>query len=537
MFAAGQPFPGPQREGQGATFSHKAKSSKPNAQFCKDGVGVKELIDRYRSSRTHAVTLLHQLAQTLQFHLEIKETVTTANVNGFFFAFCVLVDGVKYETGMGTTKKVARLRAAELALQDLLPRLEKEKADLSKVSAFPPFLPAIKESFQSDIQDHMPICERRTPTNLQILNAIKDQLTKLMNSQPRFSAYAATVAAFVIQTSSGCEVVAIGTGNYSVTDTISTNGRVVHDSHAVVTARRSLMRFLYQHLLMFYSKTVHLVQKSIFQHNENESNLLSLKTGIALHLYVNQVPSGAAQMPSKMSLNPGSISTWQMSNEMGLHVSVEGKVFSVFSTALKHSSTKVFSVSPMDKITQWQVLGYQGALLSHFIEPVYVQSILVGDPAAGDIRGMEMTLNRRTEGITAQLPLFYCMMRPHISTVSAVASSSADNGLVTCCLNWSEGDCSIELVDGLTGRTTVESPFKSGSALASRLCKAAMLHRFKLVAKEANRQDLLATISYKEAKTMAKSYQEAKNLLRTYLMQQGFGSWPVKPMVSGNFNI
>lgn len=46
------------------------------------------------------------------------------------------------------------------------------------------------------------------------------------------------------------------------------------------------------------------------------------------------------------------------------------------------------------------------------------------------------------------------------------------------------------------------SPFKSGSALASRLCKAAMLHRFKLVAKEAQRQDLLATSSYREAKVI-----------------------------------
>ncbi|XP_077388162.1 adenosine deaminase domain-containing protein 1 isoform X2 [Festucalex cinctus] len=486
------------------------KNSKFNPAWLKESVGLKELISRYRNGKTHAVSLLHQLAQTLQFHLDIKETVTTGNVSGLFFAFCVVVDGVQYRTGMGTTKKEARLKAAELALEDLLPTLEKEKADQPKVS------------------------ERKSPSNLQIPKAVKDQLTELMNSQTQFSACAATVAAFVIQTSSRCEVVAMGTGNYSASESASTNGRIVHDSHAVVTARRSLMRFLYQHLLMFFSKTTHLVEKSIFQPNDKDSGLLSLKTGTTLHLYLNQVPMGAAQMPSKLSLNPCSISTWKMSNEMGLHVSREGKMYSVFS---KHPSTKIVSVSPMDKITQWQVLGYQGALLSHFIEPVYVQSILVGDAGGGDIRGMDMTVNRRTEGITAQLPMLYCMMRPHISTVPSVASSSADNGLVTYCFNWSEGDHSIEVVDGLTGRTTVESPFKSGSALASRLCKAAMLHRFKLVAKEAKREDLLATSSYGEAKSAAKPYQQAKNMLRTYLMQQGFGSWPEKPMVSDNFNM
>lgn len=40
------------------------------------------------------------------------------------------------------------------------------------------------------------------------------------------------------------EVVALGTGNFNTKESISSNGRIVHDSHAVVTARRSLMRFV-----------------------------------------------------------------------------------------------------------------------------------------------------------------------------------------------------------------------------------------------------------------------------------------------------
>lgn len=41
-----------------------------------------------------------------------------------------------------------------------------------------------------------------------------------------------------------CEVVAFGTGNFNTKASASTSGRIVHDSHAVVTARRSLMRLV-----------------------------------------------------------------------------------------------------------------------------------------------------------------------------------------------------------------------------------------------------------------------------------------------------
>ncbi|XP_052366771.1 adenosine deaminase domain-containing protein 1 isoform X2 [Oncorhynchus keta] len=493
-----------------------------------------ELIDRYKRGETHAVSALYQLSQVLQFQVELKETVTTGNIPGFYFAFCVVIDGVKYKTGMGINKKEARASAAQLALEDLLPTLDGDSLLPEALDGPPPLPVKESQSTGSAIHPRRTIYERQNPINEHVPQAVRELLSKLMDSYPEVSACRSTVAAFITQSPSGCEVVAIGTGNYNTKESATPNGRVLHDSHAVVTARRSLMR----HLLLFFSKNRSLEEKSMFQQDKN-TKLLSLKSNITLHLYMNQMPKGAAQIPSNLRLNPLSISAWEVNNQISLHVTVEGKVFSVFSPTFDQAASRVVSMSASDKITQWQVLGFQGALLSHFTEPIYVSSILVGDVSCCDVRGMEIAVNQRVDGITPRLPMYYCVYRPHISLVPTACPEGGANTNAQWShgINWSQGDVSLEVVDGLEGKTVEASPFKSGPALASRLCKAAMLSRFNLVAQEASRRDLLATVSYREAKMMAKPYQEAKSVLRSYLAQQGYGSWVAKPPVSDHFSM
>lgn len=65
-------------------------------------------------------------------------------------------------------------------------------------------------------------------------------------------------------------------------------------------------------------------------------------------------------------------------------------------------------------------------------------------------------MNQRVEGITSQLPMFYCMMRPHISLVPSVVTNITDSGQLNYGINWSEGDSSLEVVDGLEGKTIEE---------------------------------------------------------------------------------
>ncbi|NP_001277142.1 adenosine deaminase domain-containing protein 1 [Danio rerio] len=497
----------------------------------------RELIDRYKRGDTHPVSALYQLSQVLQFQLDLKETVTTAGISGFYFAFCAVIDGIQYKTGMGTTKKEARAKASELALKELLASLENDEIPSDTDTVGPPPLPVReKESTITQIHSGRAVIERKNPIKDQVPSVVREMFTKLMDNYPEFSGCGGTLAAFVMLSPTGCEVVALGTGSSNTKASPAPTGRILHDSHAVVTARRSLMRFLYRNLLLFFSNNSALKEKSVFQQDET-TKLLSFKNHITLHLYLSQLPKGASQIPSQLRLNPLSISAWEVNNQISLHVVVEGKVFSKFSSSYEQMGSHVVSMSATDKVMQWQVLGFQGALLSHFIEPIYMSSIFIGDGSCSDIRGMEMAVNQRVDGITSALPLYYCVYRPHISLVSSAIPPDTRQTQKFLSLNWSHEDLTLEMVDALEGKSTEDSPFKSSPALASRLCKAAMFSRFNLVAKESQREELLTAVTYREAKMMAKPYQEAKSMLKSYLERKGYGQWVEKPPISDHFSI
>uniref|UniRef100_A0A673NEP8 Adenosine deaminase domain-containing protein 1 n=1 Tax=Sinocyclocheilus rhinocerous TaxID=307959 RepID=A0A673NEP8_9TELE len=461
----------------------------------------RELIDKYKQGDTHPVSALYQLSQVLQFQLDMKETVTTAGITGFYFAFCAVIDGVQYKTGMGITKKEARAKASELALEEFIASLENDGIP-SDVSGPPPLPVREKDSTTPEIHSGRAVIERKNPIKDQIPSVVRETFTKLMDSYPEFSGCGGTVAAFVMLSPAGCEVVALGTGSSNTKASPAPTGRILHDSHAIVTARRSLMRFLYRNLLLFFSKNSALEEKSVFQQDQT-TKLLSLKNHFTLHLYLSQLPKGAAQIPSQLRLNPLSISAWEVNNQTTAPSCVAG-------------------------------VGLPGG--SSFCSCI-LYPLCSGDGSCSDTRGMEMAVNQRVDGITSALPLYYCVYRPHSSLVSSAMPPDAHPSQKSLSLNWSYGDLLVEVANAVDGKSTEDSPFKSSPALTSRLCKAAMLSRFNLVAKEAQREELLTAVTYREAKMMAKPYQEAKSVLKSYLERKGYGQWVEKPPISDHFSM
>ena len=383
------------------------------------------------------------------------------------FTATVAVRGWEF-TGQGVSKKKAKAAAAENALRHL-DNVQNVGTDVATV---PADQPAWFVDLGPDVSQML--ADR-------IAHLSEEKYTEVTAQLPSPENLRKVLAAIVMMKGScgdgmvsggvGGEVVALGTGTKCINgDSISESGLAVNDCHAEVVTRRAFMRFLYAQLDLC---TKGQENASIFE--KTPLGRYGLKPGISFHLYISTAPCGDARVFSpaderspvlQEDAHPQRMSRGQV------RVKIEAGEGTI--PAENQSQTwdgilsgeRLYTMSCSDKIARWNLLGLQGALLSLYIEPIYLKSIIVG--SLFQEQHLLRAVYNRISGIpdlpeqyTATLPLLHGISHP----LNRVAQKSSPKSI-----NWTWGDLEVEVVNCKTGRLDSQVP--------SHICKQLLFESF-----------------------------------------------------------
>ncbi|XP_062840257.1 double-stranded RNA-specific editase B2 isoform X2 [Anolis carolinensis] len=466
---------------------------------------------RTAESEKNPVVLLNELRSGLRY-VCLSETVEKQHIKSFVMA--VRVDGRTFE-GSGRSKKLAKGQAAQAALQALFNiRLPSRIPSRSKCNHLPQeFADSVHRIITQKFQEVTDNCAAIHMHHKSLAGIVMTRGLDIRQAQ-------------VIVLTSGTKCI---NGEY-----LNDQGLVVNDCHAEIVARRALIHFLYSQLELHLSKRREDGERSIFVRLKEGG--YRLKENILFHLYVSTSPCGDARLnsPYEITTDLNSIKHIVRKYRGHLRTKIESGEGTIPARCPSTVQTwdgvllgeQLVTMSCTDKIARWNVLGLQGALLSYFIEPVYLHSIIVG--SLSHTGHLSRVMSHRLEDV-GPLPASYRRNQLLLSGVSN-AEIRPTGKSPSFSVNWIVGTSDLELINATTGKRNCGS--------SSRLCKHMFYTRWaklygKLSTRILSHGDVPSV--YSEAKLVAHTYQSVKQQLFKAFQKAGLGTWVKKPPEQDQF--
>jgi len=371
---------------------------------------------------------------------------------------------------------------------------------------------------------------------------VKDVYNGLTKDEPPRIIGFKVLAGFVMTRGPSIEdasVVCVATGSQCISGGhLSMEGETINDCHAEILARRCLVSYFYDQVELCTKSGS---EESIFQASDS-SQLLKLKDDIRFHLFISSAPCGDAlrftlndtlQSPFE-DLDPNRHGRGTLSTKIE---SGEGTVPVVHSTIQTWDGIlqgeRLVTMSCSDKVARWNVVGVQGSLLSHLIEPVYLQTIVVG--SIFHQVHMHRALIGRIEHLKG-LPSPYVFSRPVLLNTSTppkrLTVCKSPKHSICWSRTWSQHEIiDVEkgkLIDGCSSKVSKKSLFKRFTEMAS------FKWEWRSIMETSCNN---GTVVYQSVKRAARGFGEAKEMLQSALVMARLGQWIKKPLEQDTFDL